>query len=114
MTAPPETGLSRAWKAEVARMRQEIEGLQAALALAHGHAGESDTFADPNGEHPLPLGMSPQVRFGGDNTLDDTFDVEMRGGELRILVNGVTAETAIIPQSNNTIRIRKIPRRRAQ
>ena len=112
MTAPPEAGLSRAWMREVARMRQQIEDLEAALALAHGQAGESDTFAGPNSDHPLPLGMSPQVRFGGDNTLDDTFDVEMRGGELYILVNGLTTETAVIPQSNNTIRIRKLPRER--
>lgn len=112
MTTPPEAGLSRAWKAEVARMRQEISDLRAALALAQGQAGESNTFAGPNSDHPLPLGMNPQVRFGGDNTLDDTFDVEMRGGDLYVLVNGLSSETAILPQLNNTIRIRKIPRRR--
>jgi hypothetical protein len=111
MTTPPEAGLSRAWKAEVARMRQEISDLRAALALAQGQAGESNAFAGPNSDHPLPLGMNPQVRFGGGNTLDDTFDVEMRGGDLYVRVNGLNSEAAIFPQSDNAIKIRQLPLR---
>ena len=74
--------LSKRDRGEVDRMTREIERLQAALAQAHGEVGDSDTF-----------------------------DVELIDGELRILVNGMTSDTAIVPQSNNTLRIRKIPRR---
>jgi hypothetical protein len=118
MTASPRGHvfgrMSKADEREVGVLVQKIRDLEAVVALAHGQAGESDAFANPHSDRPLPLGMSPQVRFGGETTLDDTFDVEMRDGELYVLVNGTTTETAIIPQSNNTIRIRKLPRRRGQ
>lgn len=96
---------------EVERMQREITRLEKALATMRGEVGESDTFAKPHSEHPRPLGTAVQVRFGGESTTGDTYDVEMRGGDLYVLVNGTTSETAIIPQSNNTIRIRKLPRR---
>ena len=96
---------------EIERMQREIARLEAGLAAMRGEVGESDTFAEPHAEHPRPLGLGVQVRFGGEGTTADTYDVEMRGGDLYVLVNGTTSETAIIPQSNNTIRIRKIPRR---
>lgn len=103
--------LSKRDRGEVDRMAREIARLEAALAAAHGEVGDSDTFADPNSEYPRPLGTGVPVRFGGADTLGDTFDVELVNGELRILVNGLTSDTAIVPQSNNTIRVVKIPRR---
>lgn len=79
-------------------------------SLAAG-TGESNTVADPFSSWPRQLGKDVMVRFGGQNATDECFDVEMRGEDLYILVNGSTAETAVIPQSNNTIRVRKLPRR---
>jgi hypothetical protein len=107
----PES-LTRAWAREFERLGTENRRLQAALAALQGDVGPSDTFADPNSDHPRPLGSGVQVRFNGSDTLSGTFDVEVRDGELHILVNGTTHDAAILPQSNNTIRIRRLPRRR--
>lgn len=101
--------------------RQMIQDLEVQVAqkdaeIARLSAGpeDSDTFADPFGDSPVPLGRRAMVRFGGRSSVDDCFDVEMRGTDLYVLVNGTTTETAIIPQSNNTTRVRKLPRARGR
>lgn len=88
--------------------RHRIERLEAdnASLRAKLEAGpeDSDTFADPYGEPPRPLGAGAHVRFGG---LDSrkTFDVYIRDGELWIQVNDDGERPAVFPQSTNTIRV---------
>jgi hypothetical protein len=108
------TRLPKHGQAEIARLTARIALLERDLAAMRARveatAADSDTFAEPYAEPPMPLGKGIMVRFNGDSTLRDTYDVEMRDGDLYVLVNGTQGDTAIIPQSNNTIRIRRIPR----
>lgn len=97
-----------ALRAEITRLNREIDDLSNRLGAG---AETSNTFAEPYADVPRPLGMDVMVRFNGSSTTHDTYDVEMRDGDLYVLVNGTTGDTAIIPQSNNTIRIRRIERR---
>ena len=115
MTGPDYSRLPKYGQEHIAELERRIEALgqmnARLLCLLDRDYPGSDTFADPYGEKPLPLGRSAMVRFNGSDTTDDTFDVSMRGGELQILVNGTREDTAIVPQSNNTVRIRRIPRK---
>lgn len=91
----------------ITRLLATVRTLEEKLA---GSYPESDTFADPYDDHPVPLGMGQMVRFNGTGVADNTFDVRMLEGDLVIRSNGAgsSADAAIIPQSASTIRIRMI------
>jgi hypothetical protein len=107
--------LPRHGQTAVAALRDEIERLNKEAERLRGRleasAAGSDTFAEPYDDTPQPLGRGTMVRFNGADTTGDTYDVQMRDGDLYVLVNGMQGDTAIVPQSSNTIRIRKISRR---
>lgn len=77
--------------------RERIDRLQAGPE-------DSNVFADPIlEEHIRPLGKDTLVRFGGPR-FDDTFDVQMRDGELTVVGNGGYGIT-IKPAHTNNIQI---------
>lgn len=74
---------------------------------------DSDTFADPYGDTPLPLGKGITVRFGGDDR-DATFDVGIEDGELVIRANMIRrADMVFKPKADNAIRVAIVPRQRS-
>ena len=83
-----------------------IRSLRAQLS-----AGPEDSrvFADPYSDSPRPLGSDPLVRFGGPE-FERTFDVQLSGGGIQVLVNDDGGVPVIMPQSRNTFTIAIIPR----
>jgi hypothetical protein len=94
-------------RAEVARLERVVEHLRGRLEAG---ADESDTFAEPYDDSPQPLGKSAMVRFNGMSAIEDTFDVRMLDGDLVVRANDSSKETAFIPQSSSTVRIRMVSR----
>lgn len=104
--------LPRHGQVYVKSLLAKIERLEGRIAELTVGPEDSDTFAEPYAEEPLPLGRRAHVRFNGATTTEGSFDVQMKDGDLHILVNGTMDDAAIMPQSNNVIRIRRIPRKR--
>lgn len=89
-------------RGEIERLRAQVAFLQERLAAG---PNDSDTFADPYAEPATPLGRGIMVRFGGSGH-QGTFDVSWtERGELLVRGNFHGEDMAVIPQSQNTVRI---------
>lgn len=87
---------------EISRLAKDLEAAKAKLAA--GPDG-SDTFADPYGSPPRPLGTGTKVRFGGLGS-NKTFDVEYAGGTLEVTGHRGSADRmAILPMVSNSISV---------
>lgn len=117
MTVPDYSRLPKYARERIATLESENERLREKVRLLESGPDlkDSNTFADPYLDGLRPIGRDVMVRFGSQEAVDDCFDVNLcENGDLYVLVNGrMAGDVAVIPQSSNTIRIRKLLPRRA-
>ena len=85
---PREERLPKWAQAELATLRMRLEEARAELAKG---PDTSDSFADPYGEVPRPLGMDARVEFGS------RFHVAYDSGSHRLLVRSSWSRLAVLP-----------------